>query len=98
MPLTCGRTSAIRNALVRPASSRSSVTGRDCRVTTVTSGGGGAGGGASPEQAARTKGRARERASDRERSGRMVGSGRRCRGAKQEIGRASCRERGCQYV
>ena len=40
MPVTCGRTSATRNGVVRPGSSRVSVTAWDLSVTTPTSAGG----------------------------------------------------------
>src|SRR4051812_41392833 len=41
MPVTCGRTSATRNAVVRPGSWSVMSTLRGSRVTTPTSGGGG---------------------------------------------------------
>ncbi|MNS90455.1 hypothetical protein D3C72_1245060 [compost metagenome] len=42
MPSTCGLTSAMRNAVVRPGSSVSSVSCSVLSVTTLTCGGGGA--------------------------------------------------------
>src|SRR5690606_12447360 len=47
MPVTCGRTSAMTYADVRPGKFRTSLTVCVPSVTTPTSGGGGAGGGAS---------------------------------------------------
>src|SRR5262245_12620858 len=41
MPVTCGRTSATRNAVVRPGSWSVMATGRGFSVTMLTSGGGG---------------------------------------------------------
>ena len=54
MPLTCGRTSATSQALVRPGSSRVIVTGRVWRVATVTAGFGGSPPCSPPPQAAST--------------------------------------------
>ncbi|PAV93879.1 hypothetical protein WR25_05507 [Diploscapter pachys] len=52
MPLTCGRTSATRKALVRPGSSRVRPTVSDFSVTTVTSPGPCSGASGWPPQAA----------------------------------------------
>ena len=70
MPLTCGRTSATRNAAVRPGNSRVSATGCAFSVTTVTGIAGMAPGAAGGRALlARTSGLHEERADQRQQDG-----------------------------